>query len=337
MIDLNETIKNKDYKRNEKKNQDKLSIFIIEKIKSNKDSKNVYEMAHLNPLNKNKEKINDEFMRQNENINNTFSEMNLKKNENLSYLLTLNDYIDDSSNKISDDNIFSFNEFKENIEEKEFNLLGKKRRIIFRILRPSRFIIFSPGEYNNYTRKYINNFCCNDKKSKIVFLTKNVITNQKRKDNADNIRKKIKARFLKTLKNTINEKLKLAGSEKFFNFLQQIFISNISKEMNKEVLDLNFKEVFSKNFCNINNKNNSNYQKYYDNILVLDYLEKNKNISQKSKYYIFKNMKYYQIFEEYLRSKEFEIEIDFLRQKENEEYIKKYIQLAYNLNSFFCE
>ena len=285
MIYLNETIKNKDYKRNEKKNQDKLSIFIIEKIKSNKDSKNVYEMAHLNPLNKNKEKINDDFISNNGNQNNIYNGMNSKKKEDLSYLLTLNDYIDNSSNSINE-NIISFNELKEKLEEKESNLLGKKRRIIFRILYPNKFIIFTPGEFNNYTRKFIYNFCYNDKKQKIIFLTKNVLTNQKRKDNADNIRKKIKARFLKSLKNTINQKLKLAGSEKFFNFLQQIFISNISKEMNKEVLDLNFKEVFSKNFCNINNKNNSNYQKYYDNILVLDYLEKNKNISQISKEYI---------------------------------------------------
>ena len=336
MIVSNKPIKNTDYKRIEKKNKDKFSIFIIGKIKSNKETKDEYEMAPLNPLNKNKEKINDDFISNNGNQNYIYNGMNSKKKEDLNYLLTLNDYIDNSSNSINE-NIISFNELKEKLEEKESNLLGKKRRIIFRILYPNKFIIFTPGEFNNYTRKFINNFCYNDKKPKIIFLTKNVLTNQKRKDNADNIRKKIKARFLKSLKNTINQKLKLAGSEKFFNFLQQIFISNVSKEMNKEVLDLTFKEIFSKNFCRINNKTDSNNQKYYDNLSVLEYLEKNKNISQKSNYNIFKNMRYYQIFEEYLRSKEFEIEIDFLRQKENEEYIKKYIQLAYNLNAFFCE
>ena len=36
--------------------------------------------------------------------------------------------------------------------------------------------------------------------------------------------KKIKARFLKTLKNKVNELLSSAGSKKIFNYLQQEFI-----------------------------------------------------------------------------------------------------------------
>ena len=74
--------------------------------------------------------------------------------------------------------------------------------------------------------------------------------------------------------------------------------------MNRGVLDLIFKELYSKNFCKDKINDNSSLQKYNDNQSVLKYLEEEKEISKKSKYDIFKDMKYSQIFEEYLRSKE---------------------------------
>ena len=48
-----------------------------------------------------------------------------------------------------------------------------------------------------------------------------------RKYKPDDIRKQIKARFHKTLKNILNYKLKTACSTLFFYFLPQSFISNI--------------------------------------------------------------------------------------------------------------
>ena len=54
-----------------------------------------------------------------------------------------------------------------------------------------------------------------------------------------------------------------------------------------------------------------------------------------SNFNYFKDMKYYEIYNEYLRSYEFEIEINRLKNKENFEYIKFYIQLAFNLINFF--
>ena len=109
--------------------------------------------------------------------------------------------------------------------------------------------------------------------------------------------------------------------------------------MNRDALHLSFKEIFSKNFSESIKENDVNMKKYYYNISVLDYLEKNKDISEKSNYNIFKDMKYYQIFEEYLNSKEFEIEISCLRREKgvDDKYIKKYIKLAYTLNDFFCQ
>ena len=80
-----------------------------------------------------------------------------------------------------------------------------------------------------------------------------------RKFKPDDIRKKIKARFHKTIKNAINEFLKFTGSEKFFDFLPQSFICNISREKNKEVLHLTYKELLRKDF--LSNIDESKYKK----------------------------------------------------------------------------
>ena len=98
---------------------------------------------------------------------------------------------------------------------------------------------------------------------------------------------------------------------------------------------MTFKEIYSKDFCKDKICDNSSIQKYNDNQSVLKYLEEEKEICEKSKYDIFKNMKYYQIFEEYLRSEEFEKDIYILKEKYNNEYIINYIRLAFELNDFF--
>jgi hypothetical protein len=162
---------------------------------------------------------------------------------------------------------------------------------------------------------------------------------QTRKENADNIRKKIKLRFLKHLKNVVNERLREAGATKIFKFLPQRFTSDITKKKNKAILNLSFKEIFSKNFFEGYplNENNGDLLNYYHNISVLEYLEKNKEISEKSNFNIFKDMKFYQIFNEYLKSREFEMEIASLKEeKENDKYIKNYIIKARDLIDFFA-
>jgi ribonuclease BN (tRNA processing enzyme) len=156
-----------------------------------------------------------------------------------------------------------------------------------------------------------------------------------RKQNSDNIRKKIKTRFLKSLKKQINQKLKKAGSKYIFANLQQSFICNLSKEKNKKVLDLTLEEIFSKNFCE-EKEIKVDKEKYEHNLKVLKYLEDNKEISEKSNFNNIKNMKFSQIFSEYLESKEFGKEISTLKQeKENDKYIKDYIIKARNFLYFF--
>ena len=172
----------------------------------------------------------------------------------------------------------------------------------------------------------------------LSFLGKKRKNLPKRKDNSDNIRKKVKSRFLKVLKNAVNEKLKLAGSKKFFNFLPQTFVSNVSKDKNKDMFDSTFKDIFTKNFCEDKDGNQPDVKKYHHNLSVIEYLENNKEIAEKSNYNNFKNMKFYQIFYEYLKSKEFELEIVSLKmERENEKYIKEYIFKACNFIEFLFQ
>ena len=213
------------------------------------------------------------------------------------------------------------------------NFISNKR--LFDIAYPKDFIIFNKGRKDNQIRQYIDEVQEKDKLEDIFSSKKEKIHS---KNDFDNIRKKIKTRFLKSLKNQVNVKLRSAGSNKIFSYLPQKFVRSVSKKINKEVLDLTFKELYSKNFSLNNDEsyaNDPNLNKYNYNKSMLDYLEKRKNICEKSDYINFKNMKYYQIFEEYLRSKEFENEISKLKDEENNEYIEYYIKLAYNLNYYF--
>ena len=159
---------------------------------------------------------------------------------------------------------------------------------------------------------------------------------KKRKENSDNIRKKVKARFLKSLKNEINKKLKRAGAKYTFSFLPQAFVCNLSKEKNKEVLNLSLEEIFKINFCNDVKERKADLEKYKHNLFVLKYLENNQSICEKSNFNNIKKMKFSKIFNEYLESKEFGLEISTLKkEKENDRYIKDYIIKARNLLTFF--
>lgn len=288
---------------------------------------------------------NKKTQRMNDNENDSFWELNSSNNIINKYeqIITDFDTIKNNNNNI----IKVFNIKKEMIIETQNdfnntnkindNCIGAKKKL-FKVIYPKNFIIFNRG---NYLEKFINQILIQN--SQKLFISKSTIFYERkkriaRKNNADNIRKKIKSRFLKILKNTINEKLKLAGSKHFFNFLPQKFISNITKEKNRILLDLTFKELFSKNFCEEKKADKASYKKYEDNQLVLNYLENNKEISEKSKYNLFKNMKYYEIFDEYLNSKEFEMEIERLKRKnENYKYIRQYIKLARYFIDFFYQ
>ena len=77
---------------------------------------------------------------------------------------------------------------------------------------------------------------------------------KQRKEKEDNIRKKIKTGFLKKLKEIINNLLKKAGSKYTFESLPQIFIADISKKTNFEVMNLKYEEIFDYSYQQIINE-----------------------------------------------------------------------------------
>ena len=155
---------------------------------------------------------------------------------------------------------------------------------------------------------------------------------RRRKLKSDDIRKKIKTHFHKSLKNIINKNLKEVGSQELFGFLPQIFIGNISKEFNKKYMNLTYKELLSIDFTkNIETSIDLNIDKkqIIKNQNFLKYLENNPEISKMSGFDIIKNMKYRELLQLYFSSKEFENTIIQMKnKKESDEYINDYIYLS---------
>ena len=180
------------------------------------------------------------------------------------------------------------------------------------------------------TKKY--NIMPDGKKRKIKKL---------RKFKSDDIRKKIKSRFHKTLKDLINEGLKKAGSIKLFDFIPHYFINNVTRKINSKFLDLTYKDLLSYNFINEEYKEKSlnkevDYKKFLINQEVLKYLEQHENISKSSGFDIIKNKKYKDLLNIYFSSLEFENSITRLKsENENNDYIQEYIFTAKHYVEFF--
>ena len=165
---------------------------------------------------------------------------------------------------------------------------------------------------------------------------------KKRKFKPDDIRKKIKSRFHKTIKNIINENLKKAGSKELFDFLPQSFVCNISKGKNKEVMNMTYKQILETDFTKENGKLNNHQKKidlrkFENNLKVLNYLKNNPTISINSGFEIFSKMTYAEILREYFVSNEFDESIIKLKLEENnDDYINEYILRAKTYVDFFC-
>ena len=163
---------------------------------------------------------------------------------------------------------------------------------------------------------------------------------KQRKFKPDDIRKKIKVRFHKKIKNIINENLKKAGSTELFGFLPQYFISNIAKKFNNQFMNMTYEQLLKINFSELQddypNKACDNKQ-YEKNKNTLEYLDKNPEISKISGFDKVKKMKYRDIFKAYFSSAEFEESIAILKDEENEsaEYIQEYFILAKNYIDYF--
>ena len=160
---------------------------------------------------------------------------------------------------------------------------------------------------------------------------------KKRKFKPDDIRKKIKSRFHKIIKNIINENLKKAGSKELFDFLPQSFIGNISKKINNKALNLTYKEIISTDFNNELKINSSKVDtKFTRNQKVLKYLEENPDISERAGFNLIQDMKYKDLLKLYFISSQFENSIDQLKtENESTDYIEEYIYRSKTYIKFY--
>lgn len=188
----------------------------------------------------------------------------------------------------------------------------------------------------------VNNLCLkfSTKKYFIAANGKKKKVKKKRKYKPDDIRKKIKARFHKAIKNIINENLKKAGSTEMFDFFPQCFIGNVSKKINSKAFELTYKELLLTDF---HKEVKSNYlnskadiDKYVRNQKVLKYLEENPEISKRAGFDIIENLKYKELLNMYFNSEQFEKSIYTLKnEKEPPEYIQEYIHRANTYVNFY--
>ena len=162
---------------------------------------------------------------------------------------------------------------------------------------------------------------------------------KQRKFKPDDLRKKIKIRFHKSLKNVINGHLKKGGSKKLFDFFPQYFVRNINIKLNNIVFNYTFDELIRKDIATEilkKEKTDTDLEKYNRNLDVLDYLSKNSEICNNSLFNKIRNMKYVDLLNAYFISKEFEDAIIELNQKgEKMEYIEEYINKSLSYVYFF--
>lgn len=268
-----------------------------------------------------------------------------------------------SQDLTNDKNDFSCKITKSLSSTSETPKISGKKKNLFELDNFNGFNLFNPGRKEKLYEKLKNEIqdlekiygpnnqmlCKFKVKKKNPQITKRKRHKSiKRKLKPDNIRKKIKSRFFKAIRVRINKMLKEAKSKEFFDLLPQCFIINITKKKNKQIMDMPFKNLLEYNFIeeekNIGNNHDSipknkwkvDIKKYEKNQKVIVYLKKNEEILKKSKFDVIGNMTVSQLFDEYLKSAEFEKEVVKLQSEGNDmNYIKDYISKAFGFINYF--
>ena len=227
----------------------------------------------------------------------------------------------------------SVNSFEENDKDKKTNKVmfkvksmnAQNKKQIFKVNYPDKVSLFTNTEKDNIPDEV--------KEKKMV---KEIIKRKKRrprKENKDNIRRKIKRGFLNTgVIKKLNQKLKNIGSNLYFMRFPQSFVSDIYRKTNKEVVNMTLAEIFVNKEINTS-KNRPDLNNYYHNLKVVnsDEIKKNEEMQK------ILNMKYCDLFEDYINSDEFKIdEINRLKRKNmNEEFINRYINVSKTFIKFY--
>jgi len=210
-----------------------------------------------------------------------------------------------------------YNDILDNINTKQ---LVEKKKNIFNVIYPNKIALFTKTEIEL---------------PEILIGRKRESERKRRKYNQDNIRKKIKRGFLSILIDKLNKILASIGISLYFVKLPQSFVSDVVRKTNKEILNLTLEEIFKKEELYKLDKD-EDLIKYRHNLDVVNDEEIQGNAEIKN----ILNKKYYEIYEDYINSKEFKVdEINRLKKNNSEEaddeYLKKFISLAQHFLEFF--
>ena len=175
-----------------------------------------------------------------------------------------------------------------------------------------------------------------DKEKEINFIgNKRAKIKRPRKDNQDNIRRKIKRAFFNNaLINKLNDKLKKNGSLKYFMKFPQFFVCDGNRNNNKMILDMTLLEMFEKKELYAN-ENEEGLFKYEHNLKMVQ----SEEIMENEEFKKILNKTFRELYTEYINSDEFNIdEINRLQEKKmGDEYISRYKYLAKNFLEFLSQ
>ena len=209
--------------------------------------------------------------------------------------------------------------FKINEEKSIFQTKNSDK--IFEVIRPIKVGLFTKLETD-----------LSKEKEDTFMKRKRYSEKRSRKENQDNIRKKIKRGFLNNaLIPKINMIIKKHGGKIFFEIFKQHFVSDVTRKRNMELINMTLEEIFRKK--ELYHETDINF--YYHNLKLVNSKEIQENKELKN----ILNLKLIKIFQEYINSKEFNIdEINRLKSKNmKDSYIKRYIYLAQNFIQFITE
>ena len=212
---------------------------------------------------------------------------------------------------------YYFNNKKEN----KSNIVDyAKKRKIFNVIQIKKFDMFNNKENASLSNENI--------------LRKNKVfpTIKRRRENQDNIRKKLKTAFFnKFLYKKINQILKNKQSKLYFVKFPISFVNDIRKNNNKNIINKTLLEIMlNKELYNEKDLNN-----YHCNLKVLE----NKQTKEIQELKEILNKKFCELFDEYINSKEFNID-EIKRLKNNNMdniYIERYIYQSKHFIEYFAD
>ena len=201
----------------------------------------------------------------------------------------------------------------------------KKSKKIFLTVYPKKISLFTK------TKEKIN--------ISLQKMDKELIGKKRRRNKEDDIRRMIGRRFFNDiLLNLINDLLKEAGSKIIFEKIQQDVVYDLVKKNNNKLLDMSLEQIFIKKEL----YRGKILEKYNHNLKLINLLksEEYNDIRQSTQIDRILNMKYYDLFQEYISSNEFIEEINRLKDnktKFDDSYVEKYIYYSFNFIKNFID